>query len=122
MIHAINSPYGRIILVYDVWLFKIHSLFFTITVTFYLLEMALTTSLSFQPTAVMFEDTSVATCDHSCFSLSIFIISRNGAFSIRFALTIPVAATPMVFKCLSKAGLVCDSVIFGGLHNRKFDA
>ena len=64
------------------------------------------TLLSFQRTAVMFEDTSVTASDDSRFSFFIFIISRNGAFSIQFALTILVAATPIVLTYLSKAGLV----------------
>ena len=53
----------------------------------------------------MFEETSVTTSNDSFFSLFIFTISRNGAFSIRFVLTVPVAATPTALKCLSKAGL-----------------
>ena len=59
----------------------------------------------FQRTAVMFEDTSVTTSDDPHVALFIFIISRNGAFSIRFALTVPVAATPIALKRLIKAGL-----------------
>ena len=69
-------------------------------------EIVFTTLLSFQRTAVMFKDTSVTTSDDSHFSLFIFAISRNGAFSIWFALAVPVASTLIVFKCLSKPELV----------------
>ena len=47
-------------------------------------ETAFATLLSFQRTPVMFEDTSVTTSDDLHFSLFIFTISCNGAFSIRF--------------------------------------
>ena len=69
-------------------------------------EIAFTTLLSFQHTAVMFEDTSVTTSDDPHFSLFVFTIFHNGAFSIWFAHMVPVAATSIALKCLSKAGLV----------------
>ena len=53
----------------------------------------------------MFEDTSVTTSNDLHFSSFNFTISHNGAFFIRFALTIPVAATPIALKCLNKAAL-----------------
>ena len=56
------------------------------------------TLLSFQHTALMFEDTSVTTSDNLHFFLFIFTISRNEAFSIWFALHVPVAATPIARK------------------------
>ena len=70
------------------------------------IEIPSTTLLSLQRTAVMFKDTSVTTSDNPRFSLLIFIISCNGVFSIRFAHTIPVVASGIALKCLSKVGLV----------------
>ena len=54
----------------------------------------------------MFQDTSVTISDDPRFSLLIFTISRNKTFLIPVALTVPVATTPIVLKCISKAGLV----------------
>ena len=42
LIHAINSLHGHIILVYDVWLFNIHSRFFTMTIMLDLLNLLFT--------------------------------------------------------------------------------
>ena len=72
-------PHRHIILVYDVWLFNIHSPFFTMTITVDLLNwlfiskggnrihdfiiISFTTLLSFQRTAMMFKDTSITTSD-----------------------------------------------------------
>ena len=70
------------------------------------MEIEFTTLFYFQRIAVLFEDTSVTTSDDPQFSLVIFTISRHGAFSIRFALTVPVATALMVLKYLSKAGFV----------------
>ena len=55
---------------------------------------------------MIFEDTSLTTSDDPHFSLIIFTISHNGAFSVRFFLTVPFEATPIALKGLSKAGLV----------------
>ena len=45
LIHAINYPHGHIILVYDVWLFSIHSLFFMMLIMFGLLNWLFTGNL-----------------------------------------------------------------------------
>ena len=80
---------GHIILVDGVWLFNFHPPFFTMTIMLDLLnwlftskggEIAFTTLLSFQLTAVMFEDTSITTSDDLCFSLFIFTILTKEHF------------------------------------------
>ena len=107
-------PHGHITLVCDVWLCNIHSPFFTMTITFDVLNWLFISKggnrihdfvLSFQLTLVMLEDKSVTTSEDPRLSLYIFSISCNGALFIWFALTFPVAATPISVKCLSKAGL-----------------
>ena len=45
LIHAINYPHGHIILVYDVWLFSIHSPFFMMIIMFGLLNWLFTGNL-----------------------------------------------------------------------------
>ena len=90
-------------------LFNIHSLFFTMIVTFGLLNWLFTSKCRnciHNLTAMMFEDTSVTTSDDPHFPSLIFTISRNGTFSIWFSLTVLVAATPIAFRCLSRAGIV----------------
>ena len=67
LIHAIDSPNGHTILVYDVWLFNINSPFFLMTIMFDLLNWLFTN----------------------------WLFTRNEAFSIQLALTVPVAATPI---------------------------
>ena len=108
LIHAINSFHGHIILVYDVWFFNIHSPFFTVTVKFGLLNWLFTRKgrnhnhdfIIFPKYSSDDQGPRVTTFDDPRFSFLIFTISHNGAFSI------PVAATPIALKCLSKTGLV----------------
>ena len=123
----------HIILVYDVWLFNIHSRFFTMTITFGLLYWLFTskggnrttTLLSFQRTKVMLEDKSVPTSDDRYFYFFIFTITRNEAFYIWFPLTVSVAATPIALKVPQQSWaceiIVHDNVIIGGLHHKFSD-
>ena len=54
----------------------------------------------------MFEETSVTTSDVPRLSFAILPKSCNGAFSNRFALTVPMAAIYFELKCRSNSGLV----------------
>ena len=70
----------------------------------------------------MFEDTCITTSDDPRFSLFIFTISRNGAFSIWCTLTVLIGATYTALKCLiwTYELIVHDNAIIGGLHHRNF--
>ena len=99
---------GHITLLNDVWLFNIHSPFFTMTIMLFTNKGGnhIHDFIIFPTYCSDARGHTVTTSDDPPFPLFIFIISHNRAFSIRSALTVPVAATPFALKCLIKAGLV----------------
>ena len=117
-------PHGHIILVYDVWLFNIHSLFFMMTILAVYQQKVGITFMTFQRTAVVFKDRSVTTTDDPHFSLFIFYhILQWNIFHLAYSHCsccsnshcTQVHKQSWAFKII-----VHDKVITGGLHHRKF--